>query len=58
MTDKQKQDLFFTGVAVGMLASAVLLWWSSRPPRRVSVVYFYPDGSTGEVPFVQSPAEA
>lgn len=58
MTKEQQQDLFVSGVVVGLLTAAALVWWSSRPPKRVSVVYFYPDGSTGDLPFVQSPAEA
>ena len=58
MTKEQKQDLFWSGVALGVFATVAFLWWSQRPPQRVSVVHFYPDGSTGELPFVQSPAEA
>lgn len=58
MTHEEKQDLFVTGVAVGFLLAVALIWASERPPKRVSVVHFYPDGTTGELPFVQSPAAA
>ena len=61
LTRKQGRTLFLAGAAFGLGLAAVCLWAAlPPPPRRVRVLYFFPDGTTGESPasFIQEPATA